>query len=339
MIKLPQPKTNSRDLFTPMLQAIIHRLILGAVNLNIFDELDEPVTADEVARKKGFHGGNTEALLNCLCAAKMVTKKNRRFQNSPLAAEYLRCGKETYLGGFLQRSHQVMLQYLDDMEELVKNGPASQPNRKNFSEGEFWADYAEDMAAYAASGQARLIAEQVAGLPEFPKMKKMLDLGAGPGMMALAITQAHPDMKAVVLDQPEVVEVSAKIIEKYEMQDRVQTLGRDYCQEDIGEGYDLVLASCTLNFFRDRMHRILGKIYDSINPGGVFVSFHDGIRAEGTEPNELIISMSSMLFSGETYNFREDELASAMLEAGFRSVRSRNFDTPMGELELVVARK
>jgi Holliday junction resolvase-like predicted endonuclease len=46
-----------------------------------------------------------------------------------------------------------------------------------------------------------------------------------------------------------------------------------------------------------------------------------------------------MLFSGQAYNFRENELANAMLEVGFKSVVSRNLKTPMGELELITARK
>jgi SAM-dependent methyltransferase len=119
----------------------------------------------------------------------------------------------------------------------------------------------------------------------------------------------------------------------------VEPLGRDYCKEDIGKNYDLILASCTLNFFRDQIKEVLQKIYDALDPGGVFISFHDALRAEDTQPTELVLSMSSMLFSGKAYNFRENELANAMLEVGFKSVVSRNLKTPMGELELITARK
>lgn len=50
------------------------------------------------------------------------------------------------------------------------------------------------------------------------------------------------------------------------------SLEGDYLQDSIGEGYDLILASSTLSFARHDMDSLMKKIYNALNPGGVFIN-------------------------------------------------------------------
>jgi len=42
---------------------------------------------------------------------------------------------------------------------------------------------------------------------------------------------------------------------------------------------------------------------------------------------------------GRDLSFSQGEIADSMIRVGFRSVRSRTMDTPMGEMDLDVGRK
>jgi hypothetical protein len=89
----------------------------------------------------------------------------------------------------------------------------------------------------------------------------MLDLGGGPGLIGIAIVGAHPGMKGVIFDRPAI----------------------------IGEGYDLIWASSALSLAKDDMDSLTKKIYDALNPGGVFLVLHEGLTYERTKPDVMVV--------------------------------------------------
>jgi cyclopropane fatty-acyl-phospholipid synthase-like methyltransferase len=124
----------------------------------------------------------------------------------------------------------------------------------------------------------------VSALPEFPPFRRMLDLGGGPGLIGMAIVAAHPSMTGVVFDLPPVVKVAEKFIKEYEMETRMEVLGGDYAQDDIGNKYDLIWAAECLNFAKQDLDTLMKKIYDALTQNGVFISYADGLTHERTKP-------------------------------------------------------
>ena len=102
--------------------------------------------------------------------------------------------------------------------------------------------------------------------------------------------------------------------------------------------YDLIWASGTLNFTND-MDSLMKKIYDALNPGGVFISFHDGMTHERTKPEVMVLCRIPMALMGTDMGFDQGFIADSMLRAGFKSVRSRTLETPMGSMDLDIGRK
>ena len=148
-------------------------------------------------------------------------------------------------------------------------------------------------------------------------------------------------MTGVLFDRPEVVEVTKRFIRDYEMEDRVIAIGGDYSIDPIGEGYDLVWTSYTLNFYRDNLDPIFRRIHAALNPGGIFVSFAEGLTHERTGPTTLINAMLASNLTGHDEMFDEGEITRAMLRAGFRSVQTRPAERPLlhGPAVLDIARK
>jgi cyclopropane fatty-acyl-phospholipid synthase-like methyltransferase len=167
----------------------------------------------------------------------------------------------------------------------------------------------------------------------------MLDLGGGPGLHCIAIVAEHPRMHGVIFDRPSVVKVAEEFIAEYEMTDRVTILAGDYVTDSIGEGYDLIWASATLNFVRAGLKTMLEKIYHALKPGGVFVSLADGLTHERTRPEPFILACMSWMFSGHDLMFDRGEIAEAMQSVGFSSVESEIMETSMMPMELDIARK
>ena len=204
---------------------------------------------------------------------------------------------------------------------------------------EIWAQFAISIANSERAGAAQQAAKIVSDLPEFQSFKKMLDLGGGPGIIGIAIVSAHPTMKGVIFDRPAIVKIAKTFIKEYEMEDRMEVLGGDFTCDSIGNGYDLVWACGVLSFCKDDMTLFMKKIYDALNPGGMFISYQVVLTNERTKPDIMVLRMMSTSLTGQDICFDQGFIADSMLQAGFKSVSSRTIDTGWGPKNMDIARK
>ncbi|UCH02944.1 MAG: methyltransferase, partial [Candidatus Bathyarchaeota archaeon] len=270
--------------------------------------------------------------LDSLTAIDLLQKKNGLYNNSPITQAFLGEESPTYLGAALQMLHSQIS--IENLSQLIKEGPPLIPEMV-FSEEMFAKEYASGERA----GNAQIMVDVVSELHEFPSFRKMLDLGGGPGLIGMAIVAAHPSMKGVNFDLPPMAEISETYIKEYGMADRMETLGGDGFRDSIGEGYDLVLACSSLQSYKDKLDSVVKKVYDALNPGGVFISAFIGLTHERTKPEICVLSLLPMALGGHDTRFDKGFVADSMLRVGFKSVRSRTLDTAMGPMELDIARK
>ena len=338
MVKiLPEVKVGCGDLYGMLIAPIKSKLLLTGIELKVFNELSEPKSAHALAEVMGTHPGNTRVFLDGLTAMDLLEKKNELYRNSPVAQAFLVEGGSTFLGRllpFMQPDAEVF----ENLTKLVREGPPPQPEPPSFSE-DMVTKGVVLMADAEKAGYAQEAVEIVLGLPEFPSFRKMLDLGGGPGLIGMAIVDAHPSMKGVNFDLPPVVREVKAYIKEYGMEDRIAVLAGDFNQDSIGEGYDLVWASGVLQFAFD-IDFVVKKVCDSLNPGGVFVSLYPFAHThERTKPEPIILSLLSMALMGHEAGVEQGYIADSMKRAGFKSVHSQKLDTMLGPMDLDIARK
>jgi len=146
-------------------------------------------------------------------------------------------------------------------------------------------------------------------------------------------------MKGVIFDTPAMVKVAETFIKEYGLEDRMGVMGGDFNHDPIGDGYDLIWSSSALSLAKDNMDSLTKKIYDALNPGGVFLVLHEGLTHERTKPNAMVLSMLSMALMGQDMSFDQGFIADSMLRVGFKSIRSHTLDTDWGPMDLDLGRK
>ena len=338
MKKLPEVKESFGELYRTLIGPIKSKLLLTGIELKVFNHLSEPKSAEAVAEVICTHPVNTRLFLDGLAASDLLEKNDGLYQNTAVAQAFLAEGSPTYLGRFLTFQLQWHKPVLDNLSTLVKEGPPPQ-HEMDAESDEVWAQMANTVAEYERSWSAQNLAKIIEELPEFTSFRKMLDLGGGPGLIGFAIVAAHPSMKGIIFDRPAIAKVAEKFIKEYEMEDQIEALGGDYTKDSIGKGYDLILACAALNFVKDDLDSFLKKIYDALHPGGVFIAFSDGLTHERTKPGIMVIGWLSMALTGQDMGFDQGFIADSMLRVGFKSVRSRTVDMPMGPMDLDIGRK
>ncbi len=336
--KLPEIKNSCADIFNLVKMNMHSNILVTAIKLKIFDHLTESVSAETVAEKLQFHAGNTELVLNVLAGMEIIQKKNGLFSNSGKSAEFLVSTMPEYLGSFFLHIHKWHEQFGSNLETLIKNGP---PDKKDgdMADGSAWAESARLSAAYHYCGPTRYITKIISSFPEFSSMKKMLDLGGGTGIYTISILSAHPVMKGVVFEQPPVAAVTREFIRLYDAEDRISIIEGDYITDPIGDSYDLIFASATLNFFKDRFDDLFKKVYNALKPGGIFVTHQDGITDERTKPVYRLSDFLSAEMNGIDFLIPQGLIADSMMKSGFKSVRSITTQSDFGDMDIDIGRK
>lgn len=323
--------------------AVRWEVVKIALLLNLFDYLTEAKSASDIAALLESDARNSEHLLNALTALGYLCKKDGRFCNSEQTEIFLTSRGDTSLVESLLAYDQWNEPVLHgQMLKLIREG--APPSRDMASE-QVWADSARKNINGSRCGRAQKIAMLLSAFPDFEQWQKVLDMGAGPGLVGIAVAAAHPALVCHLFDRPSVSNVAQDVIEEYGMEDRVKTLSGDYLNDSLGEGYDAVIASYTFNFYNEteKLARIMEKCCAALNPGGCLIVFSDGLSAEKTKPADMVISWLPSSLMGQDFSFEEDVLPNAMLAAGFTSVRTKTLNdriiSPIGVTELHVGRK
>ncbi len=338
MDKFPDVGLNFGPLYKLPILPFYTKLLYTGIELKVFNYLSEFKTSDAVAQAIGTHKENTRCFLNGLVAIDLLVKMNGQYKNAPITQKFLVEGTQIYLGKFLTSSGAWYTTVLENMAKIVKNGPPQNMGMEQMSD-DFWAQSARDGANYQRAGAGQLIAGIISKLPEFPSFKKMLDLSGGAGLISLCIVDSHSSMKGVIFDQPAVVEVAKESIKEYDMESRMEVMGGNYITDSIGEGYDLIFSSLALNFAKHNLDSLFKKIYDALNPGGVFIALQDGLTNERTKPTEIVLSFLCATLMGQDINFEEGEIADSMIRVGFKSVHSRTINYIGYTTNMDIARK
>lgn len=314
-------------------------LLMAALDLDIFSALVYSHDADTIAKNHQLHAQNTGHLLDALAAIDLVRKNDGQYQNSPLADEFLVKGKETYLGDYFRICYPWYTITPEKMCQLVREGPVPVEDAHDLKSEELWAYQARNTMNYQRAGMAQMIISLISNLPEYPQFSKMLDLGCGPGLYGISIVMNHPTMNGVLFDQPSVIEVAKENVREYDISDKVSCIPGNYLTDTIGNGYDLILASMTLNLALDSFDALMSKIHDALNPGGVFVTLSDGRYHEGTKPMEMVLCMLLSDLSGQRMAIKENFISDSLIKAGFQSVFMKKINSPVGEIECNIGRK
>jgi tRNA (cmo5U34)-methyltransferase len=174
-------------------------------------------------------------------------------------------------------------------------------------------------------------------LIRFPRESplKVLDLGAGTGLMAAFIAYSFPNARITMVD------ISNEMLERararFELAgERFRFEVSDYGVDRIHEKYDAVVSALSIHHLSDEQKRSLfDRIYGALNDGGVFVNaeqfrystperhqFHHErwvtrVRELGVDDRDLAAAMERMKFDRAAT--LEDQLE-WLRAAGFREI-------------------
>jgi len=298
----------------------------------IFDQLVTPKTPHDIAEHFGFDPRRTEIFLRALCSMGLAKLSDDLFQLRDENADILRSDSDKCL-----RSTLMSVSYMrhHDIEALMRN---QEENRNmDLHSEDFWDKSGDSLRSFHRGMAVEEMYGYLSSIPEWSLVRTMVDMGAGSEVLADKVVTENLEKTVILMDLPPMVKRMEAALKDHPHAGRITTIAGDYNQVEFPQNVDLMWASLTLYFVKD-MTDFFSRARAALKPGGVFVSLHEGLSENRTQPECQIIGLMSVAMEMEDTGMDDGRIAAAMREAGFASITIQPVETVVGPLVLTIGR-
>jgi SAM-dependent methyltransferase len=345
--QIPLPLVDS---FSAMMNA---KAILVANEMGLFNALDErPVTVRVLAKHLGASHRGMSDLVDALSASGYLKREGERVELSQVSRKWLVRSSPHYIGNMLEHVNDLWAVWLN-LEEAIRKGGPPASNYQDWLKDEGHRTMLRrhilglrDTARLAAPEVVRLLrlpaakkAPRPAGGPTDSRPRRLLDIGGGHGGYSIALCEKHTDLTATVFELEATAEIGREIVEREKMSGRVKFQVGDFLSDDFESGYAAALYFNILhNYSEEDNRRVLGKVFDALEPGGV-LGVWDMFKEKRGERDVLpaLMALHMLVASGGTSYLIED-VCGWLRQIGFRRITRRPTRTLPG-LILITAHK
>lgn len=115
-------------------------------------------------------------------------------------------------------------------------------------------------------------------------VKRIMDVGGGPGGVSIALARKYPDLTSVVVDVENVCVTGREIIEENHLSDRIAFHAADFLTDELPQDFDMILY-CDIGVFGEDLFR---KLWASLKSGGRIVVIFHFAPAENFAPTQYL---------------------------------------------------
>jgi len=310
-------------------------VILSAIDLGVFEALKVPKGIDELSEELGCDRNLLLIMCRILCKLGLLSERNGVFENTKTSRELL-TRDSFYSQIFSIKNTRNTVDLWMNLTRILREGAI------NRNPGEFFSEVAiHTMAQHSLLGELQRTVRELSKFDEFQKARRLLDLGGGHGLYAIAFTIVNPELEAYVFDLPQVVEVTKKYISRFGAK-RVRIIPGNFFKDDIGKNYDVIFSSYNPG---GKNPHLIPKIYSGLNRGGIYVNkqiFRDDREISLIDLEWNLWKFEGIEKSDRAYTFRRDlgfkDYISKLKEFGFRILEVIEFDEEIGS-RMIVAKK
>ncbi|MDA1046997.1 MAG: methyltransferase [Verrucomicrobia bacterium] len=329
MNELPKPSTDPTPIFEHFRGTHGTELLVAATcHFGLFDKLSDcPIARNELKEALEMAERPFVVLTTALRAMGLLEPDAEGcFIATPLALEHLPSNAPFAVNNYLGLAADSP-NVLAMVERLRTNKPVGSGTDEGaafiFKDGEkSKMEEAEEARRLTLSlaGRANNVAPHLAANYPLPSTKTLLDVAGGSGIYAIAYLRAHPDLRAIVFDRPEVLKVAEEFAEEHQVADRLQLMEGDMFADPLPSCDAALLSNVLHDWDLPECETIVRRCADAVNPGGE-VLIHDVFLNDDLSGPLPIALYSAALFSlteGRAYSAKEyrEMLAKAGLQSG-----------------------
>lgn len=302
------------------------RVLQTAVGLDVFTHLsDGGKNCSQLAELCGAREDMMEKLLIACTAMGFVQRDGEVFSNTELAEKYLVRSKPLYQGDIIQHAAGWVWDFWNSLpEKMLKEPPVKSENEKQMHR-----NFILGMHNITMAGRGELFLDSI----DLTGRKLLLDVGGGPGTYSILACRKYRDLRAVVFDLPETIDMARQVIADEGMTERVSVRPGSWDSDDFGEDFDAVLISNVMHGPPSKAGMKLAKAYDAMEADGLLMVQEFLLDDDKAGP------VVPALFNVMVGAYSQAELTALIEQAGFEDTRLVANDRTIGCSWLTAVKK
>ncbi len=309
------------------------KTLLSAVEMELFTELAKhPEDAATLQARLGLHPRAARDFFDALVALKFLERRDGVYHNTPATAFYLDKHKPSYLGGFLEMASHRLYGHWAHLTTALRTGQLQ--NEAKGGDGDTFA------ALYADPARLKLFLKAMTGVSHgsnlaiaqkfpFSQYKSAADIGTAQGDLITQVSLAHPHLRGIGFDLPEVGPIFEEYIEQHQLSGRVSFQGGNFFDQPLPQADVIMMGHILHDWDLDIKRMLIRKAYEALPAGGAYIVL-EAIIDDDRSVNAigLMMSLNMLIETPGGFDFTGADCIGWMEEAGFRNMRVENLGGP-----------
>jgi len=255
-------------------QATLLPVLRVALEFNVLEAVSQPTALAEIGRRIGATNlDSLDKLLRVLAAAELITPlADGRYVASSNGSACCGAAGRPSIGHYVLAMAQVQ-ETLAKGYAAVLRSETAEPLLPPWASAAGSATAQLHSAAMVGATQEIPLAEVCALLKQYVRpdaANRVLDLGSGLGVYALAIAEAFPRAAVVLFDRAVVIDAARSYLAGRHGAERLSLVTGDLRTGPYPGGCDLVFASHSICCELSNLDGIVRQAAEALNPGGWF---------------------------------------------------------------------
>lgn len=308
------------------------KTLLTAVEMEIFTDLAKhPGDLASVQGRMGLHPRGARDFLDALVALGFLKRENGIYSNTPETDVFLDKAKPSYIGGILEMANHRLFRFWGDLTTAVRTGESQ--NESKGGHDPFTALYADPAKLReflrAMSGVSRGANMTIAKQFSWADYKSCADIGTAQGDLVTQITLAHPHLRGIGFDLPEVGPIFEEYITVNGLADRVSFTGGSFFTDELPKADVLLFGHILHDWDLETKLMLLRKAYAALPEGGAVIVY-DSIIDDERKQNAfgLLMSLNMLIETPGGFDYTGADCIGWMQQVGFKDCRVEHLVGP-----------
>ncbi len=299
------------------------KALLSAVEMGMFTELAKrPGTAEDLQGRLGLHPRSARDLFDALVALGFVERRDGTYHNTPATERFLDKRKPSYIGGILEMANHRLFRFWNGLTEALRTG-RPQNEVKGGGEPFFVALYADPARLKeflrAMTGISHAANLAIAGKFPWRTHRSFVDVGTAQGDLAVQVALAHPHLKGIGFDLPEVGPIFEEYAAQQGLGDRLKFASGDFFADPLPRAGVVMMGHILHDWDLNQKRELIRKAYDALPVDGALIVYESIIDDERSRNAfGLLMSLNMLIETPAGFDYTGADCMGWMKECGFR---------------------
>ncbi|KIO47843.1 methyltransferase [Nitrosospira sp. NpAV] len=302
------------------------KTLLSAVEMGVFTELSRgPASLDTVSERLGLHARSARDFLDALVALGFLERENGRYGNTPDTDLFLDRNKLSYMGGILEMANHRLYPFWSHLTEALRTGQP-QNECKTGGAGLFETLYADPARLKeflsAMTGVSHASNSAIARIFPWKDYHTFVDVGTAQGDLAMQIALAHPHLRGMGFDLPEVAPIFQQYAAAAGVADRLTFMPGNFFEHDLPKADVVLMGHILHDWDLPAKKTLIRKAFEAIPDGGALIVY-DAIIDDDRSQNAfgLMMSLNMLIETPGGFDYTGADCTAWMRDAGFSAMR------------------